>query len=79
MQDSERKAMENELEIDKLGRELRYTQEVVVGDLAGWTSWRAGYGKYEIKKYVKGTVVKERERLKGMQRILRNLKEGRQL
>ena len=77
MKDSNRKIIEGEVDISKLGRELRYTQEIVVGELAGWTSWRSGYGKEEIKRYVKHTVVKERERLRGMQRTLEALKEGR--
>jgi ankyrin repeat protein len=77
MQDSERKIMEAEVEVDRLGRELRYTQEVVLGELAGWTSWREEWGRQEIKRLVRGSVVKEREKLRGMQRVLRNLKEGR--
>ena len=77
MKDSNRRIIEGEVDISKLGRELRYTQEIVVGELAGWTSWRSGYGKEEIKRYVKHTVVKERERLRGMQRTLEALKEGR--
>ena len=79
MKIAERKIMENEVDIDRMGRELRYTQEVVVGDLAGWTSWRSGFGKEEIKRFVKGSVVRERERLRGMQRVLRGLKEGKNM
>ena len=77
MKDSNQKIIEGEVEINQLGRELRYTQEIVVGELAGWTSWRSDYGKEEIKRYVKHTVVKERERLRGMQGTLEALKEGR--
>lgn len=77
MADSERKIMDGEVEVDRLGRELRYTQEVVLGELAGWTTWRENWGRQEIKRLVRGSVVKERERLRGMQRVLRNLKEGR--
>ena len=77
VRESERKAMENEIEIDRVGRELRYTQEVVMGELAGWTGWRGGFGREEIRRFVRGAVVGERERLKGMERVLRGLKEGR--
>ena len=77
MKDAERKIMENEVDIDRMGRELRYTQEVVMGELAGWTSWRAGFGKEEIKRFVRGNVVRERERLRGMERALRGLREGK--
>ena len=79
MKDAERSIMDNEVLIDKLGRELRYTQEVVMGELAGWTSWRAGFGKEEIKRFVRGNVVRERERLRGMERVLRGLKEGKNI
>lgn len=79
MKDAERSIMDNEVLIDKLGRELRYTQEVVMGELAGWTSWRAGFGKEEIKRFVRGSVVRERERLRGMERVLRGLKEGKNI
>jgi len=77
MKDAERSIMDNEVLIDKLGRELRYTQEGVMGELAGWTSWRAGFGKEEIKRLVRGSVIRERERLRGMERVLRGLKEAR--
>lgn len=75
LRDTEKKIIEGEIEIERLGKELRYTHEVVVGELAGWTTWREGWGRAEIKKLAKSTLVKERERLKSMQRILRTLQE----
>ncbi|KIW95336.1 uncharacterized protein Z519_03920 [Cladophialophora bantiana CBS 173.52] len=74
VKDAEKKILERGLEIERLGRELRYTQEVVVGELAGWTTWRQEWGRGEMKRLVRGIVVRERERLKGMQRALRTLK-----
>ena len=77
IKDAEKRIIEGEIEIQARGKELRYTNEVVVGELAGWTTWKGELGKEEVKRYVKGMVIKERERLKGMQRVLRSLKEGR--
>lgn len=77
MRDAETRIIEAEEEIDVKGRLLRYTQEVVLGELAGWTSWKSGYGGEEVRRLVRGTVVRERERLKSMQRVLRGLQEGR--
>ncbi|KAJ9646291.1 uncharacterized protein PV06_02102 [Exophiala oligosperma] len=74
--DVEKKIAKNEIEVDMLGRELRYTQEVVVSELAGWTTWRESWGKEEVKRLASAMVVRERERLNGMQRALRALKEA---
>jgi len=75
MKETEDKIIRGEIEIDRLGRELRYTQEIVFGELAGWTSWREAWGKEEIKKLARNTVIKERERLRCMERALRALRE----
>ena len=73
--DTEAKIVIGESDVEKFGKELRYTKEVVVGELAGWTTWREEWSREEIKKLVRGTVVRERERLKGMQRALRAMKD----
>lgn len=75
VKDTEKKITQAGAEIERLGKELRYTQEVVVGELAGWTTWREQWGGEEIKRLARNVVVKERERLKCMQRALRALKE----
>jgi len=62
--------------VERMGKELRYSQEIVVGELAGWNDWREGWGREEMKRLVRGVVVRERERLRGMQRTLRTLKGG---
>ena len=77
MKDAEKRIIIGEADAHTLGRELRYANEVVVGELAGWTTWKGELGKEEVKRYVKSMVIKERERLRGMQRVLRSLKEGR--
>jgi hypothetical protein len=76
MKDSERKIAEGEQEIVQMGKELRYSQEVVLGELAGWTDWREKVGKEAVRAFVRGMVVKEKERYKGLQRCLRKLKEA---
>lgn len=76
IKDTEKKILQANLEVERLGKELRYTQEIVVGELAGWTTWREEWGKEEVKRLARNMVVKEKERLKCMQRALRVLKEG---
>lgn len=73
MRETEKNIVDTEMEIERKGKELRYTQEVVLGELAGWTSWREQLGKNEIKRFARAMLVKERERLKNMQRVLDNL------
>ena len=76
MKDLERKIVEGEQEIIELGKELRYSQEVVLSELAGWTEWREKVGKEAVQTFAKGMVVKEKERYKSLQRCLRKLKEA---
>ena len=75
MKDSERKIAEGERKIAQLGKELRYSQEVVLGESAGWTEWREKFGKEAVRTFVRGMLVKEKERYKGLQRCFRKLKE----
>ncbi|KPI43727.1 uncharacterized protein AB675_6443 [Cyphellophora attinorum] len=76
MKEAENKILESEAEIDSRGRTLRYTQEVVLGELAGWTSWKGVVGREEVRRLVGGVVVRERERLRGMERVLRAVQKG---
>ena len=76
MKDLERKIAEGQQEIVQLGKELRYSQEVVLGELAGWTDWREKVGKEAVRAFVRGMVTKEKERYKGLQRCLRKLREA---
>ena len=75
LRETEARIVECEARIDGLGRELRYTQEVVVGELAGWTEWRGQAGREGVKDFVRKTVVRERERFQGLKRALRGLRE----
>lgn len=58
-------------EKEGLGRELRYTQQVVAGELAGWQEWRAKTARRAVRELAVGMVVLERERLEGMKRAMR--------
>ena len=52
-------------------------KDVVVGELAGWTTWREKVGRDAIRAFVKDTLVRERERGKRMERCLRSVRELR--
>ena len=73
----EKKIVDGEKEVEKLGKELSWTREVVVGELAGWTEWRERMGREAVRRFVKGMVIKERERGRGLERCLRMLKESK--
>jgi hypothetical protein len=57
-----------------LGKELRYTQQVVASELAGWQEWRAREARRAVRDLVRGMVVRERARLEGMERAARRLR-----
>ena len=72
--EKEEKVRRGEEEKRELGKELRYTQQVVASELAGWQEWRAQTTRRAIKDFVQGMVVNEKARLEGMQRALRRLR-----
>lgn len=70
-EDKVRRARE---EVEEMGRELRYTQQVVAAELAGWQDLHEKMGRKAIKDLVKGMLIKERTTLEGMKRAIRKLK-----
>lgn len=72
--EKEEKVRKVEEERDDLSRELRYTQQVVAGELAGWQEWRAKVARKAIKDLARATVIQERSRLEGMRRAIRKLR-----
>lgn len=64
-------------EADELGRELRYTQQVVAGELAGWQDLHEKMGRKAIRDLARGMLVRERTTLEGMRRALRKLSIAR--
>ena len=61
-------AMEQDL--IKTGKELKYTQGVVAGELSAFQAEHAERAKNAIRKFVESQVVVEKGRLRGMQRAL---------
>lgn len=74
-EDREEKVKKLEVEAEMMGKELRYTQTTVAGELAGWREMHERMGRKAIKDLVKGVLVVERGRLEGMKRALRRVRE----
>jgi hypothetical protein len=74
-EEKEEKTREKQREADDISRELRYSQQVVAGELAGWQDMHEKMGRRSIKEFARGMIILERGRLDGMRRALRKLKE----
>lgn len=74
-EEREEKTREKQREVNELCRELRYTQQVVAGELAGWQEMHEKMGRRAIREFARGMVVLERGRLDGMRRALRRMQE----
>lgn len=66
-----------EKEVEDLGKELRYTQGVVAGELAGWQEWRAKTERKALRDFVKGMVTSEKAKMDGLKRAMRKVRDGR--
>lgn len=73
-EEREEKARAGQAEVDNLSRELRYTQQTVAAELAGWQDMHERMGRRAIRELARGMVVVEKMRLEGMRRALRKLK-----
>ncbi|GAB7361063.1 hypothetical protein MBLNU230_g1103t1 [Neophaeotheca triangularis] len=69
-EEAERKLARGREEVAALGRELRYTQQTVAGELAGWWEGRAGEGRRVVREFAKRSLVRERARLQELRRVL---------
>ena len=56
---------------DALARELRYTQQTVAGELAGWQDLHGRLARRALREYARAMLVQERERLVGLRRAAR--------
>ncbi|PGH30474.1 hypothetical protein GX50_06765 [[Emmonsia] crescens] len=74
MRDLEHKISESTAEAEQLEKEISWNKDVVVGELAGWTSWREQVGRDAIRAFVKTTLVREKERGRGLERCLRSVR-----
>lgn len=72
--DAQDRAQKSVEEFKAVGSELRYTQQTVAGELAGWQDLHAKLGKRAIRALAERMVVKEKDRLEGMTRAVRGLK-----
>lgn len=59
-----------------LGSELRYAQQTVAAELAAWQDLHERMGRRALRDLARRMVVVERDRLEGMRRALRGLKDG---
>ncbi|KAF2223077.1 hypothetical protein BDZ85DRAFT_319363 [Elsinoe ampelina] len=62
-------------ELETLGSELRYTQQTVAAEMAGWQEQHVREGRRVLRELARGMVVRERDRLDGMKRALRELRK----
>ncbi|KAI5925310.1 hypothetical protein F4810DRAFT_72556 [Camillea tinctor] len=74
-EEKEEKARRTQAEVDDLGKELRYTQQTVASELAGWQGMHERMGRKAIKELAQGMLIMERERLQGIRRALRKLRD----
>lgn len=72
--EKEERARKSREEAANLARELRYTQQTVAGELAGWQDLHDKMGRRAIREFAKGMVVQERTKLEGMMRALRKVR-----
>lgn len=79
VRDLEKKIRDGEAESSRLAKEISWNKDVVVGELAGWTTWREKVGRDAIRAFVKDTLVREKERGKRMERCLRSVREIKKL
>lgn len=75
VRDLEQKIHDGEVQASRLAREVSWNKDVVVGELAGWTTWREKVGRDAIRAFVKDTIVREKERGKRLERCLRTVRE----
>lgn len=73
-----KRAKKSREEAEYLAKELRYTQQTVAAELAGWQDMHVKMGRRTIKEFARGMVVLERMRLQGMLRALRKVQSDRQ-
>ncbi|KAK7403149.1 hypothetical protein QQX98_011098 [Neonectria punicea] len=77
--EKEERARKSRDEAANLAKELRYTQQTVAGELAGWQDLHEKMGRQAIREFARGMVVQERVKLEGMMRALRKLRSGNEV
>ncbi len=73
--DARERAESSRQELRTVACDLRYTQQTVAGELAGWQELHAKLGKRAIRSLAERMVVREKDRLEGMKRAVRGVVE----
>jgi hypothetical protein len=71
----EERVRRNLAEADMLAKELRYSQQVVAGELADWQVMHERLARRAIQDLARGMITTERLRLQGIERALRRIKD----
>ncbi|KAI9738585.1 MAG: hypothetical protein M1834_008089 [Cirrosporium novae-zelandiae] len=71
--EAEEKVEKGKDELRTLGQELRYTQQTVASELAGWQVLHEKMGKRAIRKLAEQMVVREKEKLACLRRAVREV------
>ncbi|KAJ3579534.1 hypothetical protein NPX13_g1031 [Xylaria arbuscula] len=74
-EEKEERARRTQVELDELSKELRYTQQTVASELAGWQDMHERMGRQAIKEFARSMLLIERERLQGIKRALRKARD----
>jgi len=74
--EAQEKMDKSRAELEDLGRELRYSQQVVASEAASWQEGRVEMGRRSLRELARRMVVAERARLEGMRRAIRRLGMG---
>ncbi len=77
-QEAAEKVEKSQRELATLGSELRYTQQTVASELAGWQDLHEKMGKRVVKAFVRKMVIGEKARLECMRRAVRGVIDVRQ-
>ncbi|KAB8291102.1 hypothetical protein EYC80_009790 [Monilinia laxa] len=75
-EEKEDKVRRTKEEVEETGRELRYTQQVVAAELAGWQDLHKKMGRKAMKDLARSMLVRERATLEGLKRAIRRLEVG---
>lgn len=74
-EEREERARQSEIASEDLSRELRFSQQTVAGELAGWQDMHERIGRRAIRDLARGMLVQEQDRLEAMKRALRCVKQ----
>ncbi len=73
-EEKEKKAQKWREEASYMARELRYTQQTVAAEMAGWQNMHDTMVRRALREYGRGMVLQEKMRLEGMKRALRAIR-----